>query len=106
MNHIGMMAFSFVNRLLCHADVQKLGKLSELDKLKRKHQCFQALSNFVVDDPRSLVRSSCSWYKTWGCTAATQALSKYIPQVHSPTSLEYALVAMDTEFVIVMLRRI
>lgn len=100
------MVFNFLNRILCHADMQKLGELSELEKLKKKDECFEVLSHYVVDDPRALVRAFCSLYRVWDCKSTMLAFSKYIPQIHSPSALEYALVSMGSDFVLFLLRRI
>lgn len=104
---LGTSAFVFVFQLFLDTDVLKLGKLSELKKLKKKNKRFEVLCQYVVDDPRALVLTCCSWYRVWNCKTAILAFSTYISHLtHSPQAEEYAFSVMEPEFLIILLRQL
>lgn len=104
--YVGSMVFNVLSQLLCHAHVQRLMKLNELEQVEKRHKRFEELSRYVANDPRSMVRACCDRYRVCYCKSAILALSRYIPQIPTPSALEYSLLTMGSKFIVLLLWRI
>lgn len=104
MNHIGRRVFLLVTTLLSKLDTRKLSKSSELHRLKRKHRCYDSLSHYISEDPRSIAQTTCSWYKVWGTSLAPAALANYL--LLYIASIEPAVASIDPELPVLILQRI
>lgn len=98
---MGTTIFSIVENMLGSTNSQKLNKLSDLETLKRKCKCYDALSHYFAVDSRALVGTASTLYKVTRSRLAVGVLGCYI-LLRSP-SFESAMLALDAEVSMLLL---
>ncbi|TFL00958.1 hypothetical protein BDV98DRAFT_593390 [Pterulicium gracile] len=93
-----------INAMLLDINERRLAKVNDLQALGRKHKQYEAISRFCIDEPRTLVRSACSWWKIWFCEQSVLLLATYAKLKNS--KVEDTITEMEPDVPVLALQRI